>query len=251
MIFESDYARAQYVDKVGKISFPHRVIYNGLYDEEFEPVTTESAEFDFVFLGELRTLKGPFVLLEAIKRLRVSGRRCRVLMAGIGPEEDALRERIESEELGDAVVLSAPIHPARAAFAQARCVVAPSLNESMPYLILEALAAQVPLITTAVGGIPEVFGDSAQRLLPPGDAGALAQSMERFLDAPEEHRQAAAKLHAHLRNHLTVEQMDREILEFYETLIKPRRGAIAGTEVSSQAERNTPVRGVKRLLPRD
>ena len=60
--------------------------------------------------------------------------------------------------------------PARAAFALGRLMVAPSRAESLPYIVLEAAAAAVPLITTNVGGIPEVFGPQAGRLVAPGDA---------------------------------------------------------------------------------
>ena len=54
-------------------------------------------------------------------------------------------------------------------------MVVPSRAESLPYIVLEAAAAAVPLIATNVGGIPEIFGPQSARLVPPGDAAALAQ----------------------------------------------------------------------------
>ena len=75
--------------------------------------------------------------------------------------------------------------PARAAFALGRLLVAPSRAESLPYIILETAAAAVPLITTNVGGIPEIFGPQAGRLVPPGDAAALARAIARRARRPD------------------------------------------------------------------
>ncbi len=63
--------------------------------------------------------------------------------------------------------------PARQAFALGRIMVVPSRAESFPYIVLEAAAAGKPLIATRVGGIPDMFGPLAERLVPPDDRIAL------------------------------------------------------------------------------
>ena len=73
--------------------------------------------------------------------------------------------------------------PAREAFASARIIVVPSRAESMPYVVLEAIAAGMPIVATRVGGIPEIFGPAADELVVPGDPGALAQAIEDMLRA--------------------------------------------------------------------
>ena len=219
MLFESRYALQQFEEKIGKVSFPHRIIYNGLHEAEFEPVDTESAAFDFLFIGEFRELKGIYTLLDAVQALRGDARSFRLLMAGSGPDEPALAERIDRANLGDIVTVSGPIHPARTAFAQARCLIAPSHKESMPYVVLEALAARMPIITTAVGGIPEIYGSMRELLLPAGDSHALSAAMAAFLDDPRHSTRAAAKLHGLARAHLSVDQMERHIAEFYADVI--------------------------------
>ena len=70
--------------------------------------------------------------------------------------------------------------PTREAFAGARAIVVPSRAESMPYVVLEAIAAGMPIIATRVGGIPEIFGPAADELVAPGDAAALARAIETF-----------------------------------------------------------------------
>ena len=66
---------------------------------------------------------------------------------------------------------------ARDAFAFTRNVVVPSRAESMPYIVLEALAARKPVIASRVGGIPEVLGADSAALATPGDAQSLADVM--------------------------------------------------------------------------
>jgi len=219
ILFESDYARRTYEEKIGAMPCPHRVVYNGLHEEEFAPVPDAAHERDFVFIGEIRRLKGIDVLLEAVARMR-EGTRPSVLMVGAGPDEARLRSRIGDLGLGDSITLSPPIHPARSAFALGRCVVAPSLAESLPYIVLEVLAAGVPLLTTRVGGIPEIFGPHADVLLPPGDAVALTQAMEKFMNAPAAAREQAGVLRSHVQRHLTVSQMVDAIVDFYREVLR-------------------------------
>jgi glycosyltransferase involved in cell wall biosynthesis len=73
--------------------------------------------------------------------------------------------------------------PARQAFGLAHTLVVPSRAEAMPYLVLEALAAGKPIIATAVGGIPEIFGAGSQALVQP-DVGELAGKMAEALADP-------------------------------------------------------------------
>ena len=77
-----------------------------------------------------------------------------------------------------------PAMKALDAFSFSRTVVVPSRAESMPYIVLEALAAEKPVIASRVGGIPEVLGENAHVLAPPGDAQALATIMTSAVSEP-------------------------------------------------------------------
>ena len=214
LIFVSDYSRSSYEEKVGHPTCPHRVIHNGLLDEEFIPVPRGSEVYDFAFIGEIRTLKGVDVLLDAVAELTAS-RETSVLIVGSGPDEERVRARVGDLGLSRTVTLSPAIHPARDAFALARCVVIPSLAESLPYIVLEVLASRVPLLVTRVGGIPEIFGEYADSLLPPGDASSLAGAMHEFLEDPGPVTERAALLHEHVTLHGRVPQMVDATLELY------------------------------------
>jgi glycosyltransferase involved in cell wall biosynthesis len=184
------------------------------------PVAPRPDAADLVCVGELRPVKGLDVLFEALAMLKRSGRVVRATIAGEGPEAAALRGL--SEHLG----LTRQIHfaghvPAREAFAMGRIMVMPSRAESLPYVILEAAAAGMPIIATRVGGIPEIFGSQSSRLLPPGNAAALAAAIGVALTDPAELERAAAIIRARVRSQFTIDAMvDGGLAGYREALAK-------------------------------
>jgi glycosyltransferase involved in cell wall biosynthesis len=229
LIFASDYARGTYERKLGSTPCPWRVVHNGLHEHEFYPVERGSAQYDFVFVGEIRLLKGIEVLVDAAAEVRRRGGDLSVLVVGAGPDEARVRARIDESGLADIVTLSPPIYPAREAFAMARCVVIPSLAESLPYIVLEVLASRVPLLATRVGGIPEIVGPHADGLLPPGDVEALADRLSGFLSDPDPAEDVASVLHEHVSRHVRVPQMVDATLGLYEEVLGARASAVATT----------------------
>ena len=213
-IFESDYSCRAYQERVGKLTRPFRVIHNGLFESEFDRPATANPEFDFVFIGELRALKGINVFLDAISSVSKE-HKISVLIVGNGELEEDVRSRIAEPDLARSTTWSCAVHPASAVFAKARCIVCPSLAESLPYIILECLAAGTPVLATDVGGISEIFGKSAERLLPPGNAKVLATAMRQFLADPAEAERNARALRDHVRQHFLVSQMADATIDFY------------------------------------
>lgn len=192
IFFESEFARRTWSALVGSPGAAARVVHNGLRKEEFEPVGS-SGEFDFVFVGELRALKGLDLLVTALSGLlRPDRTPPRLLVAGDGPDAEAIRVQIVNSRMSAQVSLAGAM-PAREAFARGDCVVVPSRAESLPYVVLEAAAAQKPLIATRVGGIPEIFGPTESCLVAPDDAGALRAQLRRWLNDADELRAEAAE----------------------------------------------------------
>ena len=89
----------------------------------------------------------------------------------------------------------------------------------MPYIVLETVAAGMPLISTRVGGIPEIFGPQSDRLVPPGDPAELAAAMAAALDAPEAARADAERLKALIRPVFSVGAMAAAIEGVYRSAI--------------------------------
>ena len=115
--------------------------------------------------------------------------------------------------LADAIEVRDPT-PAREVFSKARVVVVPSRAESMPYIVLEAIAAQKPVVATAVGGIPEIFDGSAQKLVPAGNEAELAHAMRAVLEDPEREKKAADEA-LRIRSRFSVAAMNATIEQSY------------------------------------
>lgn len=216
IIFESAFAEATYARLIGQPTCPVSVIHNGLDAAEFEPVVPEGDAADFVFVGELRALKGIFPLAEALPGLRrADGTPAKLVIAGDGPDRAALEGKLAALGLSDRVSLVGS-QPARAMFARGRCVVVPSLAESLPYIVLEAAAAQRPVIATSVGGVPEIFAGHAETLVPPNDVEALARAMQDFLDAPEAAEALMRSRLGRIRSSFSLATMSTEIAALYQ-----------------------------------
>ena len=179
--FVAKYEQDSYQNKIGIPHCSSQVIYNGLTAEEFDPVELVENPADFVFVGEMRMLKGPDLLIRAVSRLKAEGAsEISAVMVGAGPDRDELHQMIKDRNLQTNVTIR-PAMPARAAFQLAKCVVMPSRAEAMPYIVLEALAAKRPLIATNVGGIPEIFGGASDVLVEP-DIDQLTARMRQALE---------------------------------------------------------------------
>ena len=177
LLFVSEYERDAYFSKVGNAHCPHSLVRNGLTKQEFVPVKAATDATDFSYIGMMRDLKGVDLFLEALP-LVAQGLDRPVTATLVGDGPDIERYKCRAAALGPTVTTRffEPMQ-VREAFALGKTLVVPSRAESMPYIVLEALAARVPLITTAVGGIPEIFGEYSKLLVEPGSPDALARSM--------------------------------------------------------------------------
>lgn len=214
LFFVCNFEKQTYASKVGPMLAPARVVYNGLRDAEFDPVDLIDKPFDILFIGEIRDLKGPDVLINAIAKVEAQlGREVRTVMVGNGGELENCKALVESLGLSGRVEFR-PAMPARQAFALARLVVVPSRAEAFPYIILEALAAGRPVVASRVGGIPEIFGEDSPSLVTPGNPDALASKMSDALGDFEAFCRAMPPM-SELRSRFSVEVMARNITDTY------------------------------------
>lgn len=192
-LFESQYIRSRFDAYVGGTRRLVRVIRNGISASEFEPLERVADPCDLIYLGEMREAKGVDTLIDALSAIRRRhGLRLTLLAVGSGPSEETLRKRAREAGIWDTTTF-APPQPIRAALARGRIMVIPSKAESLPYVILEAAAAAQPLVSTNVGGIPEIFGEWSDQLIPPSDVEALAAAILAKTAEPESIRRSKAE----------------------------------------------------------
>jgi len=215
IIFESAFAQATYAGLIGQPTCPTEVIHNGLAPDEFVPISAVADAADFVFVGELRDLKGIFVLADALVGVRrADGSPATLVMAGDGPSRAEFEARVKRLGMERRVTLLGA-QPARPTFAKGRVAIVPSLAESLPYVVLEAAAARLPVIATAVGGIPEIFGPTSASLVPAGDPVALAAAMQRALDDPKAAQAAMLERLSHIESRFSLATMTQGIEALY------------------------------------
>ncbi len=225
IIFESAYSAAAYAEKVGTAPCATRVIHNGILAEELDPAIAADDAADFLFIGELRKLKGVDLLIEATRRLAADGP-CRTVIVGAGPDEAEFRATVEAHGLKGLVTFAGAM-PARRAFPLGRVLVMPSRAESFPYVALEAAGAAIPLIASRVGGLPEIVAGTDTALVAPDDASALAAAMRDARDQPAAARARAVRLRTEIGRRFTVSAMTDGVLDFYATALAARSATSA------------------------
>jgi glycosyltransferase involved in cell wall biosynthesis len=189
-----------------------------------------SAEITVGFIGRVAPYKGTDVAVRAIALLEEKhGIRARLLVAGTGLDDflTELRELAAGLGIGDRVELLGSRDTAGLAelLAGLHAVVVPSVWEEPAGLVaVEAALARVPVVASAVGGIPEIVGDEGEALLcPPGDAAAIAAALAETFTDPEATAARVERAFERAQGHRVgpyLESMDRFLAEALEAAPK-------------------------------
>jgi colanic acid/amylovoran biosynthesis glycosyltransferase len=165
------------------------VVHCGLDRTFFEtPVEPPPPNLRLVCVGRLDEHKAQILLVAAARRLHDEGTRCEIVLTGDGPWRQSVEAAIMQAELREAITITgwASGDRVKAEIRAARALVLPSFSENMPVVIMEAMALGRPVISTYIGGIPElVQPEKTGWLVPAGDEIALAEAMREALVAPD------------------------------------------------------------------
>ena len=189
-VTETDYAAKFLGERFPECAARIHRIYNGLDSSQFKPADFSSTFPVIVAIGRLIAKKGFADLIRACRLLLERGHAFHCEIIGEGPLEKDLRAQIHQLDLQQFVEMpgAKPQHEIREQLAAASVFVLPSLvdpdggMDNLPTVIMEAMATGLPVISTAIGGIPEmVIQNETGILISPGDAGALADAIEKVI----------------------------------------------------------------------
>lgn len=141
----------------------------------------DESTFVCIYVGRLEAVKSLHTLVNGVARLTESARRAmRVFLVGNGSERAALESLCQSHNLGTAVTFLGERSDVQELLNVADAFVMTSRTEGLPMALIEAMAAGLPCVATAVGGIPALLADDAGILVPPGDPDAVAGALARL-----------------------------------------------------------------------
>ncbi|MBT8423044.1 MAG: glycosyltransferase family 4 protein [Gammaproteobacteria bacterium] len=185
----TSYARAQLCRWVDPAHWDKiKVVRCGLEPGYFDTADAPSPESNrFVCIGRLNEQKGQLLLLDAARELAARGRDFKIILIGDGELRAELEAFIRQHELQNHVTLTGSLSgpEVKHELLHCRALVLPSFAEGLPIVIMEAMAAGCPVLTTYVAGIPELVrpGENGW-LIPPGSVDELVAAMEAVLDCP-------------------------------------------------------------------
>jgi glycosyltransferase involved in cell wall biosynthesis len=213
-LFESAFARDTYQRTIGTPSGLVRCVFNGVTADEFDPVVRADDVTDIVYVGEFRHIKGADLLIDAVARLHTDRKPVKLTLAGDGEELETLKAQIQRLGLGQAVRFIGHVK-ARYGFSKGKVLVVPSRGDSMPYVVIEAAAAGIPMVAANVGGIPEIFGSHTDGLFAPNSAGAIADAIESALEDPDAAQARTKSLRERVLMHFSQNAMVEGVLAGY------------------------------------
>jgi colanic acid/amylovoran biosynthesis glycosyltransferase len=149
------------------------------------PAKPASDFFEILCVGRLTQAKGQHVLIDAVDQLASQGRRVRLRLVGDGPDAPSLRERASRLWNPNIVVFEGAVNQdnIRALYEAADIFCLPSLAEGIPVVLMEAMAMEIPCVTTHITGIPELIRSGTEGLLvAPSDLEGLVNALETLMD---------------------------------------------------------------------
>jgi glycosyltransferase involved in cell wall biosynthesis len=210
-----------------------RILHNAIDVESILNVNLEEAiklktrlgiaeeENVIIAIGRLSQEKGQIDLIRAFATLlqQQAKLQTKLVIVGEGPEREKLEQEINLLKIKEHVVFAGQVSDVKPFYAIADLMVLPSHSEGSPNVLLEAMAANVPVVTTSVGGVPEIATDKENALFVEArNSKALAQAISQLLNDREFARKLATNAQQRvIKNHSPQSRL-RSLLEIYREL---------------------------------
>ncbi|MEM2093589.1 MAG: glycosyltransferase family 4 protein [Candidatus Bathyarchaeia archaeon] len=215
-----------------------RVIHNGVDVERFSPAKDKSAfkrKFGFrnedlliLYVGRLYSRKGLPTLIEAIPKVAGKFNDVKFIISGKGLKDEENKLRCYAKKLGvEEKLIFLGYFPDEALpdlYRAADMFVFPSIYENLPFAMLEAMASGLPVITTTVGGIPEVIQDGKNGfMIDPYNSVALAERILYLIENPKVAYEMGFSGRETVERKFSWEGITRQVLQVYIEAIAKRQ----------------------------
>lgn len=172
-------------------------------------------------VGNLYPVKGQRYLIEAFARFLTIAPGAYLVLVGRGREEGRLRRQADGLAIDpDRIIFTGFRNDVANILSALDIYVQPSLSEGFPVAVLEAMSLDLPVVATAVGGVPEIItGQQVGILVPPGSAESIFNALEKITHAPDVFSQRAKAAGGFVRESFSVSRMTYEYLALYRKLL--------------------------------
>jgi glycosyltransferase involved in cell wall biosynthesis len=227
-VCNSEAVRAWAIEKEGLPAARTTVIPNGIDLPDGPPPELEPAwraPVRAAMIANLIGYKDHDTVLRSLAIVRRAHPELRLVLFGEGPERAAL-ERLAAElRLGSGLVFAGRRPDAPRCLPGFDLALLGSAQEGLPNALMEAMAVGLPVVASAVGGVPELVRDGVDGLLvPAGDPAAMAAAIARLVERPGERARMGAAARERIRSEYTTEAMVRRTADLYLGLVGARRG---------------------------
>jgi len=185
----------------------------------------ETHEKIILAVGRLSKEKAQANLIEAFKLLRDANPelKARLVIVGDGPEHKSLAAAAASFRISDRIIFTGHVRNVQPYYAMADVLANSSHSEGSPYVLLEAMAAGLPIVATAVGGVPEMLKDEESALLvPPRDRKAMTEAIARVLADEDLAKRLATNASGLIATRFAPETYVRSLVAIYRNVIDGR-----------------------------
>src|SRR5882724_186419 len=177
-------------------------------------------------VGRLSKEKAHADLIKAFRQLCTTNPdlNCKLVIVGDGPEREPLESAAAQSGVSQRIIFAGQVTDVRPSYAMSDVFVLPSLTEGSPNVLLEAMAAKVPVVATAVGGVPEIVANEESALLvPANDPAALAAAIVRLLGDAELGRRLTKNAAEIISKNHSPHEYVRSLIAIYDEVMSARK----------------------------
>jgi glycosyltransferase involved in cell wall biosynthesis len=172
-------------------------------------------------VGILRSVKGHEITLQAVKSVIKGVPEAKFLIVGDGPARERLENLVDELSIREYVIFTGFVRSIPEIYSFSDVIVLSSWSEGLPQSLIQAMAAGVPVVATAVGGVPEVvIHGQTGILVEAGDSHGLAEGIIKLLKDPELCKRLTEKAKQHVMDKYTIDHMIEKIEALYLELLK-------------------------------